>query len=37
MWLSVNYLATNFNSFEGLISDAVLKIFIRIEDFDQVI
>jgi hypothetical protein len=36
MWLSVNFLAAKFNNFEGLLLDAVLKIYIRIEDFEQV-
>ncbi|PNF42619.1 hypothetical protein B7P43_G01295 [Cryptotermes secundus] len=37
MWLSVNFLAAKFDSFEGIVLDSVLKICIRIEDFDQVI
>jgi len=36
MWMSINFLAANFKSFEGLLSDAVRKICIRIEDFEQV-
>jgi hypothetical protein len=36
MWLSVNFIATKFNNFEGMLLDAVLKICIRIEDFEQV-
>jgi hypothetical protein len=36
MWLSINFLATKFHVFEGLLSDVVLKIYIKIEDFEQV-
>ena len=36
MWMSINFLAAKFKSFQGLLSDAVLKIYIRIEDFEQV-
>lgn len=36
MWMSINFLAAKFKSFEGLLSDAVRKICISIEDFEQV-
>ena len=36
MWTSINFLAAKFKSFEGLLSDTVRKICIRIEDFEQV-
>lgn len=36
MWMSINFLAAKFESFEGLLSDAVRKIYIRIGDFEQV-
>jgi hypothetical protein len=36
MWMSIDFLATKFKSFEGLHSDAVRKIYVRIEDFEQV-
>ncbi|XP_069668946.1 dynein axonemal heavy chain 6 isoform X3 [Periplaneta americana] len=37
MWLAVNYLHNKVEHFQGLLSDAILKIYIRIEDFEQVI
>jgi hypothetical protein len=36
MWMSINFLAAKFKSFEDLLSDAVRKIYIRIDDFEQV-